>query len=63
LHGLRSVFRDWAGDHSDASRETAEAALGHKIGDKAEQAYRRGDALAKRRRLMEEWAQFCLGAR
>jgi len=63
LHGLRSVFRDWAGDHSDASRETAEAALGHKIGDKAEQAYRRGDAFAKRRRLMEEWAQFCLGAR
>lgn len=29
------------------------------IGDKAEQAYRRSDALEKRRKLMEAWAYFC----
>ncbi|MGC2223635.1 MAG: hypothetical protein WA624_15420 [Methylocella sp.] len=31
----------------------------HVIGDKAEQAYRRGDALEKRRALMEAWANYC----
>jgi hypothetical protein len=31
------------------------------IGDKAEQAYRRSDALAKRRKLMEAWADFRAG--
>ena len=40
-------------------REIAEMALAHVIGDKAEQAYRRGDALDKRRRLMEAWADYC----
>jgi integrase len=61
LHGFRSTFRDWAGDHADAPREIAEAALGHKVGDRAEQAYRRGDALQKRRALMEDWSRFCYG--
>jgi integrase len=58
VHGFRSSFRDWAGDCTDHPREVIEAALSHIIGDKAEQAYRRGDALAKRRRLMEDWAAF-----
>jgi integrase len=61
LHGFRSTFRDWCGDHSTAAREVAEAALGHAVGDTTERAYRRGDALAKRRRLMGEWAAFCCG--
>jgi hypothetical protein len=40
-----------------ASRETA---LAHVVGDKAEQAYRRSDALEKRRKLMDAWAAaFC----
>jgi integrase len=56
LHGMRSAFRDWAGDKTDAARETAEAALAHVVGDKAERAYRRGDALEKRRKLMDAWA-------
>jgi hypothetical protein len=42
-------------------REVAEAALGHVVGDKSEQAYRRGDALAKRRELMEAWARYLNG--
>lgn len=57
-HGFRSAFRDWCGDHTEYPREVAEAALAHLIGDKAEQAYRRGDALAKRRALMDAWAEY-----
>ncbi len=44
-------------------REVAEAALAHIVGDQAEQAYRRGDAIQKRRALMTEWAAFCAGAK
>lgn len=59
VHGFRSAFRDWAGEETHFPREIAEAALAHVIGDKAEQAYRRGDALEKRRALMDAWAAFC----
>jgi integrase len=58
-HGFRSSFRDWCGEATNFPREVAEAALAHVIGDKAEQAYRRGDALEKRRALMEAWATWC----
>jgi hypothetical protein len=40
-------------------REITETALAHVIGDKAEQAYRRSDALEKRRKLMDAWAAYC----
>lgn len=59
VHGFRSSFRDWAGNETNFSREVVETALAHVIGDKAEQAYRRGDALDKRRTLMEAWADYC----
>lgn len=59
VHGFRSSFRDWCGEATSFPREIAEAALAHVIGDKAEQAYRRGDALEKRRALMDAWASFC----
>ncbi|WP_439923343.1 tyrosine-type recombinase/integrase [Nitrobacter sp. JJSN] len=59
VHGFRSSFRDWAGNVSNFPREVVETALAHVIGDKAEQAYRRGDALEKRRKLMDAWAAYC----
>ena len=59
VHGFRSAFRDWCGEATAFPREIAEAALAHVIGDKAEQAYRRGDALEKRRKLMDAWAAYC----
>ena len=59
VHGFRSSFRDWAGESTNYPREVAEAALGHTVGDAAERAYRRGDALAKRRKLMDAWARYC----
>jgi integrase len=59
VHGFRSSFRDWAGNVSTFPREIVETALAHVVGDKAEQAYRRGAALEKRRKLMEAWALYC----
>lgn len=58
-HGFRSAFRDWAGEVSHFPREVAEQALAHIVGDATERAYRRGDALDKRRKLMDAWAGFC----
>lgn len=58
-HGFRSSFRDWAGNETPFPRELAEHALAHVIGDKAEQSYRRSDALEKRRAMMEAWSQWC----
>lgn len=57
-HGFRSTFRDWAGNETAHPREVAEAALAHLVGDEAERAYRRSDASAKRRHLMDDWASF-----
>ncbi len=58
-HGFRSTFSDWASEVSPYSAELRETALAHTIGNKAEAAYRRGDALEKRRSMMEAWAQWC----
>ena len=58
VHGFRSSFRDWAGDETSFPVEVIEAALAHAIPNKAEAAYRRKDALEKRRKLMEAWAQY-----
>ena len=58
VHGFRSSFRDWCGGETTFPREVAEAALAHVAGDQTELAYRRGDALEKRRALMEAWATY-----
>lgn len=57
-HGFRSSFRDWCGECTPFPREVAEAALAHSVGNAVELAYRRGDALEKRRKLMDAWAGF-----
>ena len=58
-HGFRSTFKDWAGDMTSFPREVSEMALAHTIKDKTEAAYRRKDALERRKKLMQEWATFC----
>lgn len=58
-HGFRSAFRDWAGDCTSFPRDVAEQALAHRVGDATERAYRRADALEKRRKLMAAWADYC----
>lgn len=62
VHGFRSSFRDWAGEATTYSREVAEAALAHAVGSEVERAYRRGDALDKRREMMAEWAGYLAAA-
>jgi integrase len=59
VHGFRSSFRDWAGDMTLIPRETIEECLAHQVGNAVENAYRRSDALLKRRQIMEMWAQYC----
>ena len=57
-HGFRSSFRDWAAECTTFPREVAEMALAHTVSDAVEAAYRRGDLLQKRRKLMEAWAVY-----
>ena len=58
VHGFRSAFRDWAGSCTDYPRELAEEALSHTVGNAVERAYRRNDALERRRRMMDDWAAY-----
>jgi integrase len=56
VHGFRSSFRDWAGEATEFPDSLAEHALAHVVGDATVRAYRRGDALDRRRTMMEAWA-------
>ena len=58
VHGFRSTFSDWAGELTQYPRDMREFALAHKIADATEAAYRRGDALEKRREMMQAWADY-----
>lgn len=61
VHGFRSSFRDWVADMTSYPNEMAEIALAHTVADKVEAAYRRGNMVEKRRRMMDDWAKFCAG--
>lgn len=58
-HGFRSTFRDWGAEQTAYPNEMLEMALAHVVSDKTEAAYRRGDMMERRRRLMADWAAFC----
>jgi integrase len=60
-HGFRSSFRDWVSEDTQFSGDLAEAALAHAVPNKVEAAYRRGNLLEKRRKLMEAWGAYCSG--
>ncbi|RYH46024.1 MAG: integrase, partial [Alcaligenaceae bacterium] len=62
-HGFRSTFRDWCAEQTDYPNEVAEMALAHAVGNKVEAAYRRGDLLAKRQQLMQDWANYACGSK
>jgi integrase len=59
-HGFRSTFRDWCAETGQPA-EIAEAALAHTAGGKTVLAYQRGDLLERRRKLMDQWADYCNG--
>jgi len=59
VHGIRAAFKTWATERTNYPREVVELSLSHAQGDPLERAYQRGDILDKRRRLMQDWADFC----
>jgi integrase len=62
VHGFRSTFKDWASECTQFPSEVSEMALAHTIDDEVEAAYRRGELLEKRRKLMDAWATYCTTA-
>jgi integrase len=63
VHGFRSTFRDWAAETTAFPNHVVEMALAHTVGNKVEAAYRRGDLLEKRRKLLAEWGLYCTNVR
>jgi len=58
VHGLRGTFRTWAQDETDFEEEIVEHCMHHITGDDAEKAYKHGQALRKRRVVLQAWADF-----
>jgi integrase len=58
VHGLRSSFRDWAGEAAKAREVVAEACLAHVVSDKTVAAYARATYLEERRELMAAWGGY-----
>jgi integrase len=59
IHGFRSSFSTWASERTNFPGIIVELSLAHRVGSAVENAYRRGDVIVKRRRLMEQWAKYC----
>lgn len=60
VHGFRSTFSDWCAQN-DKPFIVSEKCLMHAVGGKVFMAYQRDDLLEKRRKLLQEWADFLLG--
>ena len=60
-HGLRSTFRDWAAEQTDAPHAVMETALAHTVGNATEASYARSDLFELRRGLMDKWSAFLEG--
>lgn len=60
VHGMRSTFREWAGECTEYSFEVCEQALAHRLPDAVAAAYLRSDFFDKRVNLMKDWATLCL---
>ena len=59
VHGFRSTFKDWASEQTAYPNELSEMAMAHTVSNKVEASYRRGDMREKRRRMMQDWADYC----
>jgi integrase len=59
VHGFRSSFKDWASESTNFPDIVSEMALAHVIKDEVQAAYRRGELMEKRRRLMQAWDGYC----
>ena len=61
-HGFRSSFRTWAEEQTNVDFAVKELCLAHAVGSSVERAYNRTTLLEKRRRLMQQWADYVTGA-
>jgi integrase len=62
VHGMRAALSTWAHETSAYPNHVIEQALAHAVGSAVERAYRRSDLFDKRRRLMTDWAKFCMSS-
>ena len=62
VHGFRTTLKVWGAETKDYADELTEMVLAHTIKGQTKQAYFRTDLFDKRRTVMNEWADFCLGA-
>ena len=58
VHGFRTSFKTWCMEMTDTPWAVGEAALAHTLGNSTEVAYARSDLFEKRRKLMQQWADF-----
>jgi integrase len=56
VHGLLSAFRNWAAERTSFP---AAVSLTHVVGNAVARAYHRTDLLEQRRRLLQQWSDFC----
>ena len=49
----------WVAEETEHAGDVAEMALAHKIASSVEASYRRGNLMARRRRLMDDWEKYC----
>ena len=57
-HGFRSTFRTWGGEQTAYPRDMLEFSLAHTLESKVEAAYMHGTQIEKRRKLMQDWADY-----
>ena len=58
IHGFRSSFKTWSEERTNFPGIVVEMSLAHRVGSAVENAYRRGDIIVKRRKLMEAWGTY-----
>lgn len=58
VHGFRASFRTWGSEATDYAHEMLEFALAHSVGDQTVRAYARSSMVEKRRKLMQDWANY-----
>ena len=60
MHGMRTSFRNWGGESVEHNfrREVLEHCLAHREGDEAEKSYWTGEMLARRRLVLQAWADY-----
>ena len=63
IHGFRSTVRDWAGEETTHPSDVCEAMLSHVFAKGTRGDYQRGSLFDKRRALMNDWSDVCMGLR